>query len=60
MKKTLALVSLLVLAMACAAPPTNDVATTNRNANAGAITLSGNDRGGCNCQGKGNLGHHQS
>lgn len=33
MKKTLALVSLLVLALACAAPPTNDVATTNRNAN---------------------------
>ena len=33
MKKSLALVSLLVLALACAAPPTNDVATTNRNAN---------------------------
>ena len=34
MKKTLALVSFLVLALACAAPPTNDVSTTNRNANA--------------------------
>ena len=34
MKKTLALVSFLVLAVACAAPPTNDVALdTNRNAN---------------------------
>ncbi len=33
MKKTFALVSLLVFALACAAPPTNDVATTNRNAN---------------------------
>ena len=33
MKKTLALVSFLVLVLACAAPPTNDVATTNRNAN---------------------------
>lgn len=34
MKKTLALVSFLVLALACAAPPTNDVALdTNRNAN---------------------------
>jgi hypothetical protein len=33
MKKTFALVSLLVLALACAAPPTNDVATTNSNAN---------------------------
>lgn len=38
MKKTLALVSLLVLALACAAPPTNrDLATeTNRNANLAA------------------------
>ena len=34
MKKSLALVSFLVLALACAAPPTNDVALdTNRNAN---------------------------
>jgi hypothetical protein len=34
MKKTLALVSFLVLAIACAAPPTNrEVAETNRNAN---------------------------
>ncbi|HKR60082.1 MAG TPA: nuclear transport factor 2 family protein [Pyrinomonadaceae bacterium] len=34
MKKTLAVVSFLVLAIACAAPPTNrDVAETNRNAN---------------------------
>lgn len=37
MKKTLALVSFLVLALACAAPPTNDVALdTNRNANVAA------------------------
>ena len=37
MKKTLALVSFLVLALACAAPPTNDMALdTNRNANAAA------------------------
>lgn len=33
MKKSLALVSFLVLALACAAPPTNDVATTSRSAN---------------------------
>lgn len=33
MKKILVFISLLVLALACAAPPTNDVALTNRNAN---------------------------
>ena len=39
MKKTLALVSFLVLALACAAPPTNDVATsTNRSANVAPAT----------------------